>query len=169
MTNQASRRLSQIRPTEFISANKFLAETIQTVYGPGAQIPFARIHRKQYGTISVGPDAPNAPPILSDPFENDIDPFANEFDNVVVETEPVSDDEVQSSGKSVSSTSSELLPTRFRLRTSSSEVSQNQQGWKDPEIEGTEEEDEDEWTGFEDASLPSTWAILPPPPVSYAS
>ena len=126
MTNQALRHLSQIRTTEFISANKFLAETIQTVCGPGAQFPFSRIHRKQYGTISIGPDAPNVPPILSGPFENDIDPFANEFDNIVIDIESISNDEVQNSEKNVFLTSFEFLFTRFRLRTSLSNMSQNQ-------------------------------------------
>jgi hypothetical protein len=44
---------------EFISANKL------------------HIYRKQDETLLIAPDAPNAPPILSDPFEYDVDPFVD--------------------------------------------------------------------------------------------
>lgn len=143
MNTQAPLRLSEIQATEFISANKFLADTIKTVYGPGHQISFSKIHRRQYGTISVGPDAPDAEPILADPFEFDIDPFVNDFDNTTDDDEVDNDDDVQSTNNSVHSADSVLVPIRPRLEITSELSSQNQHTRNDINSEEIDENTEE--------------------------
>jgi hypothetical protein len=163
-------RLSQIRPTEFISAKKLLVDANQPIYGPSHQVNFSRIHRNQYGTISLGPNAPHAPPILSDSFEFEDDPFVDDFNNRHIDNEftelIVDDATVNSQQTAIPTLFSEEVPlTRDELF-----LLENQRPWKIFPPTEEAQDSEEEWQGFSDDDFPApNLDILPPPIESYYS
>jgi MULE transposase domain len=153
---------------EFISANKLLVDSHKLVHGPAYRVDFSQIYRKQDETPSIAPDAPNVPPILSDPFEYDVDPFVDEHGDVAGVNRPENEENINSWLRNQPLTASEKP---FEGSESIENLYANQRSWRifycDPTrcSRKAEESSEEEWEGFDDISEPSREILLPLPPV----
>jgi hypothetical protein len=159
----------QNRPSEFVSANKLLVDSIYLTYGPTHKVNYSSFWRKQYATILARPESPDATRILSDPFEFEDDPFVNNFND-----EKLDDDLLDLNANNLLNTGEH--PAIFssflecdRIPADELYLLLNQRPWKIfPREEGYE--NEEEWNGFNDySSPPPDFNILPPSIESFES
>jgi hypothetical protein len=59
-------------------------------------VDFSQIYRKQDETLLITPEAPNMPPILSDPFEYNVDPFVDKHGDVAGVNRPENEENINS-------------------------------------------------------------------------
>lgn len=159
-----------IRTIERVNGHKSLIEVFRNVYDPG-YLPY--LSRIRYIPNPRSPDAPSESEarscrsVSSEPLEAEDDPFEANIDADVIDIDAISVDENTAIRNEHSSTISDFSSARQLLKTGSEIESQN--AWSEKDIENEENDEKEEWQGFQNQNSPSIIDIPPPLIESFES